>query len=234
MKAIILAAGISRRMRPLTDDMPKSLLEVGDETILNRQIRILMNVCESIVVVVGYKKEKVINILPAGAKAIINNAYKHTNSIYSLWLARKEFGDDLLLLNSDVIFDENLIGDLKDTKDGICVALSTDWQYDKGYKVEGDNKRVKRMGMEMSKEKILGEYAGIIKIKKEKVPVLTEYLKIMLNESEEYWFEDVFSRMAGDRVDIGFFDVKKYLWFEVDTVEEYLAAGKAIASLETR
>jgi len=222
MKAIILAAGKSQRMRPLTNNKPKCLLKIGDLTILERQLEILSKYCKSIEVVVGFNKEKIINKLATKYKYVINYDYKNTNSIYSLWLARKKLNDDLILINSDIIFNDKLIRDLTKKNKSICVSLSTKWEYNKGYKVVISKNRIVKMGIDIPREKIFGEYAGMIKIKKAKLPIFKKYLYNTVKRSKDYWFEDVFSRMAQDGVEIGYFDVKQYTWYEVDTVKEYL------------
>jgi choline kinase len=103
-KAIILAAGVGSRLRPLTDDVPKCLLDVGGRTILDHQIASLeRNGITDFVMVVGYHADRIRTRLGGRARYIENERYEHTNSLYSLWLARDELASGTLILNSDVL-----------------------------------------------------------------------------------------------------------------------------------
>jgi choline kinase len=103
-KAIILAAGVGSRLRPLTDDLPKCLLEVGGRTILDHQMASLArNGITDVFVVVGYCADRIRRHLGNRARYADNERYEHTNSLYSLWLARDELASGALILNSDVL-----------------------------------------------------------------------------------------------------------------------------------
>ena len=111
MKAIILAAGIASRLRPLTDNTPKCLLKIGERCLLQRTFDALIeNGIKEFVIVTGYLKEQIEEFLQknyAGANItfIHNDVYDSTNNIYSLWLTRPVAdGEDVLLLDSDILF----------------------------------------------------------------------------------------------------------------------------------
>jgi choline kinase len=103
-KAIILAAGVGSRLRPLTDDRPKCLLDVGGRTILDHQLTSLRRWgVDDIVMVLGYRGDHIRTHLGAAARYVDNPRYENTNSLYSLWLAREELASGALILNSDVL-----------------------------------------------------------------------------------------------------------------------------------
>lgn len=103
-KAIILAAGVGSRLRPLTDDRPKCLLDVGGRTILDHQVASLHRCgVDDIVMVLGYQGDRIRTHLGAAARYVDNPRYEQTNSLYSLWLARAELASGALILNSDVL-----------------------------------------------------------------------------------------------------------------------------------
>ncbi len=114
MRAIILAAGLGKRLHPLTLNRPKCLVDFGNGAILDHQIDAMLAVgVEDFVIVVGYEAEQVIvhctNKLrdrPEGAlvRFVENPDYDKTNSLYSLFLAKHELDDDLFLLNCDIVF----------------------------------------------------------------------------------------------------------------------------------
>ena len=91
--AVILAAGLGSRIRPLTDDVPKTLLTIGDETIL---ARILTGIQEAgiddVVLVLGYLHQKVEHVVRESfpdlrVQVVVNERYEETNTGYSLLLA---------------------------------------------------------------------------------------------------------------------------------------------------
>ncbi|MER5669722.1 aminotransferase class I/II-fold pyridoxal phosphate-dependent enzyme [Pseudonocardia alni] len=113
MRAIILAAGLGRRMLPLTRDTHKTLLQVGDRTIIDRLVGSLEdNGVTTITVVTGYLHEQLERHLlerhpHLDISFVRNPRYDETNNIYSLALAFEQIDidDDLLLLESDLIFE---------------------------------------------------------------------------------------------------------------------------------
>ena len=114
MIAVILNAGLGSRLLPLTKDIPKCLLQINGKSILEYQIDILRkNGVSEIIVVVGYKKEKILNILDNDITIIENPIYFKTNSSYSLWLTRNIVsGKKFLYLNGDLICHESVISKL--------------------------------------------------------------------------------------------------------------------------
>ena len=114
-KAIILAAGPGSRMQPFTDTMPKCLAPVNGTPILINALTHLFDagILET-VIVVGHCKEKVYELVGDHFRDmrivyVESMDYASTNNIYSLWLAREHLCEDILLLESDIFFDRQLI-----------------------------------------------------------------------------------------------------------------------------
>lgn len=124
MKAIILAAGRSERLKSLTDDKPKCLLKLSDETILDYQIRSLLSCGVShVLIVIGYHGEKIekhIQELDAETIHTVKNPlYDRTDNAYSLALALEETNPQLepiVVLDGDIGFDYSLLFDLVNSK----------------------------------------------------------------------------------------------------------------------
>jgi histidinol-phosphate/aromatic aminotransferase/cobyric acid decarboxylase-like protein/choline kinase len=120
MQAIILAAGLGRRMAPLTDGTHKSLLPVGDTTILGRIVDSLLAIeVKRILVVTGYLADDVHQFLqtryPQISFELVHNArYRETNNIVSLAMAldQARLDDDVILIESDVLFDPAVLARL--------------------------------------------------------------------------------------------------------------------------
>ena len=116
MQAIILAAGMGKRLKDLTNDSTKCMIKVNGITLIERMLTQLDKLSlNQIIIVVGYKADGLINFISTlkikTAIIFINNdIYYKTNNIYSLYLAKEYLlKDNTLLLESDLIFDEKLL-----------------------------------------------------------------------------------------------------------------------------
>ncbi|OQA14203.1 MAG: Threonine-phosphate decarboxylase [bacterium ADurb.Bin363] len=127
---IILAAGIGKRLLPYTIEMPKCLVEINNKAIIENILDSLLRYSEKIDtvhIVVGYKKDEIIRRLNGKYEKlrinyIDNDIYRDTNNIYSLWLAGKYIKNDLILFESDVYFDPEIIEDLFNTDKNIALV----------------------------------------------------------------------------------------------------------------
>jgi histidinol-phosphate/aromatic aminotransferase/cobyric acid decarboxylase-like protein/choline kinase len=115
MQAIILAAGMGKRLRPLTDSVPKCMVPVNGRPILLNTLDILSQFpVEEVIIVVGHKKEVIQERVGTRYKGltityVVNEVYDTTNNIYSLWLARDLVRDNVLLFEGDIFFEKALV-----------------------------------------------------------------------------------------------------------------------------
>ena len=100
MQAVILAAGCGIRMGAVLNGRPKCLADIGGETLIERQLRILEDLeIDRICVVLGYRQEEFLPHIGDRYEFIVNKIYDQTNSLYSLWLARNWVLGPFILLN---------------------------------------------------------------------------------------------------------------------------------------
>lgn len=114
MKAIILAAGVGKRLWEVTQHRPKCLIEIGGRSLLHRYLESLAAVgIRRADIVVGYKQE-MIRAAVAGDSCGIGvtfwaNEEFHRGSISSLWVARSAFDDDTIVMDADVLFHREIL-----------------------------------------------------------------------------------------------------------------------------
>lgn len=234
MKTVILAAGIASRLRPLTDHKPKCLLEVGNRSLLERTVNgLIRNGINDIVVVTGYLHEMLEEFLTSrypelNLKFIYNKDFASTNNIYSLWLAEKEvIDDDILLLDSDILFDPEIIAMLLNSSYPSCLALNRHELGDEEIKVIVDTKnRIKEISKTCSVEDAIGESIGIEKMSNDFVRALFAELDVMINKKKQVniFYEAAFENIIQQGADIYAVDTTSYFSMELDTVEDFETA----------
>lgn len=123
MQGIILAAGMGSRLKKLTQNKPKCMVEVSGTTLIERALRQLDKLkLNRIVIVTGYSCETLINFIEGfdintPIVFVNNEIYDKTNNIYSLYLAKDYLeSDDTLLLESDLIFENSILQQLVNDK----------------------------------------------------------------------------------------------------------------------
>ncbi len=110
--AIILAAGLGLRLKPITDHAPKCLTEVNGVPILTNTLRFLENIgIRTCTLVTGYHSDTVKKIVKdkfgsLDIEYVINERYENTNDMYSLWLARDKLKKGTVLLEGDIFIAE--------------------------------------------------------------------------------------------------------------------------------
>ena len=130
MQAIILAAGMGKRLKELTQNNTKCMIKVNGVTLIDRMLhQIDKQHLSRIIIVVGYEGQKLIDYVDTiGIHTPIifvnNSIYDKTNNIYSLALAKDWLvKDDTLLLESDLIFEESVLDDLvNDSRDTVALV----------------------------------------------------------------------------------------------------------------
>lgn len=216
--AVILAAGMGTRLRNITrDEVPKGCLKIEDKTLVERSIdNLIKNGIEKIIIVTGHLSD-VYDYLTYKYKnvySIKNNNYESTGSMSSLAVAKDFIGEDFILLESDLIYEERALKEIQNTDLKDCVLLS-------GPTHSGDEVFVEiRKGniYKMSKDKhglnnIYGELVGINKISKDLFNrMLLEYSK---NTNPQYHYEYAIEDSAKEYL-VGFEKIEDLIWAEID------------------
>jgi len=234
MKAIILAAGIASRLRPLTDNTPKCLLKVGSKSLLERTIDSLVsNGFKEFVIVTGYLKEMIENFISKKypdlkVDFIYNEKYSSTNNIYSLWLTKDAIkGHDIMLLDSDILFESPIVTALLNSPYSNCLALNKHDLGEEEIKVIVDeSNRIKEISKTCSIKDAIGESIGIEKFSAPLVKWLFEELDDMILNKEQsgIFYEAAFENIIEQGAEMHIVDTTEFFSMELDTVEDFETA----------
>jgi choline kinase len=241
MKCVILAAGISSRLYPLTLSTPKCLLKVGEYTILERTIRnVLLHKIRRFVIVTGFQAEMIMDFVRIAfpsldVEFIPNPRFRDTNNAYSLALANQTLaGEEMLLLDGDIVFHHRILSDLLSAPYENCLAVrrTTDSDQEEVQVAVDDEWRILQVGKGVGRELTLGESIGIEKFSVEGTKRLFEVLnRRMLDERmENEFYEASFQELVDTGTPIYAIDTRHLPCIEVDTLEDLREAREKVAS----
>ena len=240
MRAIILAAGMASRLRPLTDTTPKCLLKIGERSLLQRSIDALIgNGIKEIVIVTGYLHNLIVDFIKqqypnVNVSFIHNDIYDSTNNKYSLWLARpKADGEEILLLDSDLLYDPEIITRVLDTLAANILTLIRHDLGEEEMKVVtdgGSEGNITEISKTCSPTDAIGESLGIEKMGKAYTSALYKELEPMMNQEhlENVFYEKAFERLIPQGHTFKVLDVTDLFSCELDTIEDFQNAKEKI------
>lgn len=228
MNAVVLVAGVARRLAPLTDTTHKALLAVGGRPILARMLESLAAAgVGKAVLVVGHCADELRRV--AGdrvgrmAVAYVDNPEYTRGSCLSLYAARPYLGEPVLVMDADVLFPRVFLRRLLDAPAPSALLL------DRGFADTGEEVKVYTRGdrvIALGKKVVpdaydsVGEGVGFFKCGAEAGPELVRCLRKVIDESRganEY--EDAIQMLLGTR-HVGWVDVTGLPWTEIDFVED--------------
>ena len=234
---VIIAAGMAKRLRPLTDKCPKCLLEVGERTLLQRTVDAMLQAgVNELVVVTGYKAEMIRDFLtahyPSLAIHFIDNPdYAHNNNLFSLWLTRPfTEGREFLLSDSDILFDPQIIPAVLNVE-GSALAVNRHELGEEEMKVVVDeNNNIVEISKVCSVEKAIGESVGFEKMTADYSKALFKELEQMIEREGliDIFYERAFERLNPQGFTFTVVDTTKYFSIELDTPEDFENAKKLI------
>ncbi|MEC4727908.1 phosphocholine cytidylyltransferase family protein [Shewanella sp. D64] len=237
IKAIILAAGVGSRIRPLTDNCPKSLLKIGDKTILEMMVSHIQ-ACgiNEIVFVLGYLENHIKdfvgqNFPDLNVHFITNEHYANTNTGYSLMLT-EEFvkSSAFIKFDADVVFDIEILKNLIDSEytTCLCVDKNINLEAEEIKVIVDENGHVIKASKEVNPNDAVGESIGIEKISNETAQLLFAELKEMMKDktNHQQYYEAGYERLIAKNVIFNVLDITGLKWTEIDTIEDFATAER--------
>jgi choline kinase len=237
--AVILVAGIGQRLRPLTDDRPKALVQVGNETMLGRATRLLIkHGVRHLVLATGYREEAVreaMRLCPAEVTFCPNPEYQSTqNAVSLLACADAVAGRAFYKLDGDLLFHPAVLGRLDAS--GAELAAAVDPRANLGQEemkvqLQQGSRRIAAFGKHLEPGACWGESIGIERISERGVGPLFEQLHKARSAGEtSLYYEDVYSRMIALGATADAVEVGDLGWAEVDTPQDLQAAAELVSS----
>ena len=242
MIGVILAAGMAKRLRPLTDTKPKCLLKVGNRTLLERTVRAMQQAgITEFVVVTGYRGDQIrsflenlepLDNLEKPTFHFLHNAdYEHNNNIYSLWMAGEVVrGKDFLLMDSDILCDPAAVVAIAKQEES-ALALNRHECGEEEIKVIVDaNNRITEINKTCNPKDAIGESVGIEKMTAAYSEAIYKELDQMITKEGliDIFYERAFERLIPQGYTFKVVDTTDYFSYELDTPEDFQRAQELI------
>jgi choline kinase len=240
MKAIILAAGQGKRLRPLTADRPKAMIDLKGRTLLDRQIeRFHKYGIHDITVVTGYCEESVRSKYPFRASR--NEEYSLTNMTYSLFCAKQQLQGNVIVSYGDILYDDHVMDTLLSRPHEVTVAVDMEW---KSYYTDrfgdpfadaesllfNEDFRLSSIGKgSPNTSEVMAQYIGLIKISESGCKkLLSVYDKVGSSTDligwgrtfREAYLTDFLQELISRDVPVHVAPIRRG-WFEIDSMTDY-------------
>ena len=242
MIGVILAAGMAKRLRPLTDTKPKCLLKVGNRTLLERTVRAMQQAgITEFVVVTGYRGDQIrsflenlepLDNLEKPTFHFLHNAdYEHNNNIYSLWMAGEVVrGKDFLLMDSDILCDPAAVVCIAQMQEP-ALALNRHELGEEEIKVIVDaDGHITEINKTCNPADAIGESVGIEKMTAAYSEAIYKELDQMIIKEGliDIFYERAFERLIPQGYTFKVVDTTDYFSYELDTPEDFQRAQELI------
>ena len=228
MQGLILAAGASRRLHPLTQKIPKCLLDIGGIPILTHQLNALKKYnIEEVIIVLGYYKDMIIDYINNNHSEmkfsfITNEQYLETNTSFSAYLCKDLLdSSETLFMNGDVLYPPSLLKQVIDSHFETALAVDIKKCGREEVKViEGNNNRITAIGKELIEENCLGEFLGVAKLSKEFNQEFADSLTRLINAGGKSDYFEAGMHPLLEKTDVYYCDVSDLPCLEIDFIED--------------
>lgn len=236
MRAIILAAGEGKRLRPYTDNVPKSLVKIGKFTMLEHQLELFNKNDIKSTVVAGYLNNKIKEI---HSDVLINEQYATTNMLFTLFKARHLLSGDVIISYGDITYTEDTLVKLINDKSEISITIDQNWKeyWSKRYEnplddletlVKKDNELIEIGNVPLNYEKIHGQFMGLMKISKTAIQKFIDVYddcekanRINNKDFTNAYTTDFLQELVNRSIKVNTIDIYDP-WIEIDSVEDYM------------
>ena len=235
MQAVILAAGMGKRLGELTKNNTKCMVKINGISLINRLLEQLSKLSlNKIIIVIGYEGEKLKNYLGCSYKTIEieyieNPIYNKTNNIYSLYLAKEKLlEDDTILIESDLIFEDSIFTLLEQSSypNVAVVAKYESWMDGTMVRIDNENNIINFIPKKAFRYEDIALYyktVNIYKFSKEfarnqYIPFLEAYIHALGNN--EYYEQVLRVITILDNCNLKALILNNEKWYEIDDIQD--------------
>jgi choline kinase len=236
MKAVILAAGVGKRLNAATGNRPKCLIEIGGRSLLFRYLDALLDAgVKTVVLVVGYRQELIRAAVGEAYRGlairyVVNEQYQR-GSLLSLWLARAAFDDDLLIMDADVLCPASFMARLINSPHPNALLIDETVRQDAEERMAViRNGRVAALTKTLPPQPpdLLGEGVGFLKVTRRDSESLVAAMEPFVKKGDlDMEYEDTWEAFFL-AVPVGYEKVGGQPWIEIDFPEDIARAEQDI------
>ena len=229
MRAIILAAGLGTRLRPMTDNTPKALIKVKDKPLVEYQIEYLKEKgIDEIIVVVGYLHEQFDYLKEKyGVKLVFNEKYAEYNNFYSLYLVKDYLANSYVIDADNYLFKNMFRSDIN--RSTYFSVYREDCE-NEWFLIYGDDYKVKDIIVDSKAGRIL---SGVSFWDKETAEKINKFIDFAYDSNE---FMDLYwDNMVKDNIselDVYVEELEANSIYEIDSVKDYNKLEKILREYE--
>lgn len=235
MLAVILSAGVGRRLAPFTEKIPKALIEVDGRTLLGHMLAALQqHGVNTVVLVVGHLRALIQEALADGIAGmtihwVVNDRFAETGSLYSLWLARNYLDGPFIYMDADLLFNPQILAGLAGPEEKSQVLVGP-LGVDSGeeVKVTHQGGRATAVGKIVgNNDPLAGEAVGVVKIASPEAHLALTLMADLVRANPMAEHEEL-SQQLCDRSCLWVRDIGRLSWLEIDFPEDVRRARRII------
>jgi len=242
LQSVILAAGKGTRLKARTDTLPKAMIEIGGKSLLEYSLEsLVLNGITDVIIVVGFCHETITKRFGTryrGLKIryVTNDNYAGSGSMYSLSLVNGIIEDEILLMESDLLYEPRAINIvLNGNLPNAILVTKLSGSGDEVYICANDNMEITELGKnipERSKKHAIGELAGISRFQR-------EFLELVFKKAQEdfkkgelnHHYEECIFRTSKSTTPVYAEPANDLAWIEIDSEEDLQKARELIYPL---
>jgi len=243
LKAIILAAGQGNRLKPLTNEKPKCMVELFGKSLIEHQINAYAS-CDisDINVVTGFRSD---SITTSDVRYFKNERYERTNMVESLFCAEEILNGDVIVSYGDIIFEKNVLRQLVQSDNDVSIIIDKNWK--EYWSIRSKNplvdleslkldseENITSIGQKVNKlEEIQGQYIGLMKFSEKGVNILKDFYHECKKTSEKKpnplnpnlpfeksFMTDLLQGLINSNYQLHSVPINSG-WLELDTIEDF-------------
>lgn len=249
---IILAAGEGQRLRPLTADRPKCLVEVGGKPLIDWQIEAASRLgIRDITVVTGYRAEQVGE---RGSRRRHNPDYDRTNMVETLWRARQELEGEVVISYGDILYEDEVLQALIDSAEPVSIVVDLAWraywearfadplQDAETLRLDGEGRILEIGQPPLTMDAIQGQYIGLLKFRGRGLEQLQQvYQRLKAGAAvangtrpfEQMYMTDLLQAIIEAGCEVRAVPIRRK-WLEIDSFADYELANHGIRTHDDR